>query len=133
MSITAAIRDRLKAQSVAGGRVYRDERPEGTALPAAVIYLVSSPAVSTLDGRRDYQRSRIQIDCFAAGRGAADDLADAVVAAVEATFEAAGVRVDRSFIANRRGDSDRRKEVSGEPGGTTYRTMLDLSVWHSPI
>ena len=52
MSMSADLRDRLVAAGIAGGSIFRDERPQGSALPAVILLVVSDARPSTYDGRQ---------------------------------------------------------------------------------
>lgn len=128
--ISAVIRDALRAASAveeaAFGRIYRDERPQGDPLPAIVILLVSDPRPLTYGGPQSLRRARLQIDCLAARRGAADDLAEAVITAIDGRALANVPRVESVRVIDVRNDSSRDSPT------TTFRTMIDLMVWHHP-
>ena len=128
-SMTAALRDRLKADAgvnaIAATRVYRDERPQGSGLPAIVIMLVSDPRDYTYAGRTDFRRSRVTVECLASSRGAADEMAEAVIAACEGAAVVGATTFQRVIVANQFGDSDRVTD------GTIFRAAVDLFVWHS--
>lgn len=127
MSMSAALRDRLKAAGVAKGSVYRDERTQGSTLPAVVLLVVSDPRPSTHDGRQALRETRVQVDCMAASRGEADEIAEAVIATAEQPGIVSGVRFSRAFV-----DSSRTRSDKPASGGTTFITSLDLMVWHQP-
>lgn len=127
-SMTAALRDRLQAdagvKALAGDRSYRDEREQGSPLPACVLQLISDPRQYDYSGRTEYRRSRVMVECLAFSRGAADELADAVIAAAEGPAQIGTTTFERATVANVYGDSARNSE------GTIFRTAVDLFVWH---
>lgn len=127
MSMSADLRDRLKAADVAGGAVYRDERPQGSALPAVILLVVSDPRPSTYEGRQVLRETRVQLDCQAASRGAADDIAEAAIAAAETAGIYGATRFSRSFV-----DSQRTYSERSDASGTTFVNSLDLMIWHAP-
>ena len=127
MSMSADLRDRAKVADVAGGAVYRDERPQGSPLPAIVLQVASDPRQTTYDDDASLRETRTQADCMAASRGDADLLAEALLAAVLPRGVHGSTRFSRSFVASSRTYSDR---VAA--GGTIFVTSLDLSVWHQP-
>ncbi|CAM3282525.1 MULTISPECIES: tail completion protein gp17 [Sphingomonas] len=127
MSMTADLRDRLKAAKVAGGRVFRDEATQGAALPYVILLTASDPRPSTYDGRQALRETRVQFDVYAASRGDADAVADALIAEAEPAGAVGQTRFSRSFVNSSRNRSD--KPASG---GTTFITSLDLMVWHQP-
>ncbi len=127
MSMSADLRDRLKTAGVARGAVFRDERPQTSALPAAVLLVVSDPRPSTHDGRVSLRETRVQVDCMAASRGEADEIAEAVIGAAEPAGIVGKTRFARSFV-----DGSRSYSSKPDNGGTTFVTSLDLFVWHAP-
>ncbi len=130
MTISAVLRDALKAAPTVsepvGGRIYRDERPQDDPLPAIVILLVSDPRPRTFSGPQSVRRARLQIDCLARSRGVADELAEAVINAVDGHALAALPTVESARVVDTRNDSSR------DSPATTFRTAIDVMVWHYP-
>jgi hypothetical protein len=130
MAISAVLRDALKAAPTVndpvGGRIYRDERPQGDPLPAIVIQLISDPRPLTFSGLQSVRRARLQVDCLATRRGVADDLAEAVIAAIDGRALAALPEVESARVVDVRNDSSR------DSPATTFRTAIDVMVWHYP-
>jgi hypothetical protein len=128
MSMTAALRDALKAlpalTEVAGGRVYRDERPQEDPLPAVVLLLVSDPRPWTFSGPQSLRRARVQIDCLAASRGQADAIAETIIAGIDGRALAKQPPFESAQINNVRNDSARVGSA------TTFRTIIDAMIWH---
>jgi len=135
MSVTAATRDRLKAAApvvaIAGDRAFREERPQGTALPAIVVHGITAPIDYTYSGPSDLQRARVQLDCMAESAGAAEALADAAVAAMDGPAVLGGIRFVQSFVADRRDDSGRGTAGSGAStvNALVFRASVDLFIW----
>ncbi len=127
MSMSADLRDRMKAAGLAGGRIYRDERPPGSALPAVRSVVTSDPRPSTMDGRQVLRETGFQHDCMALSRGEADDLAEAVIDQTEAEAVYGATNFSRSFV-----DQTRRYSERDPAGVLTYVTSLDMRVWHQP-
>ncbi|MDO7841080.1 hypothetical protein [Sphingomonas immobilis] len=125
--MSADLRDRLKAADVAAGRVYRDERPQGSLLSAVRLQVASDPRPSTYEGRQVLRGTLVQADCMAASRGEADELAESLIAAAEPEGVVGTTRFARSFVEASRTYSDRE-----DNGAVTYVTSLDLRVWHQP-
>lgn len=61
-----------------GNRVNWGENPQGWALPAIVLNLISRNEGYSLDGADGISTSRVQVDCYADGYGAALQLGRAV-------------------------------------------------------
>lgn len=127
MAMGADLRDRLKAGGVAVGAVYRDERPQGSSLPAVRFVVVSDPRDSTYEGRTVFRATRVQFDCMATSRGQADEIADAVIDVAEPAGTVGTTKFSRSFVDTSRSYSER-----GADGILTFVTSLDLLVWHQP-
>lgn len=127
MSMSADLRDRMKAAEIAGRRVYRDERPPGTDLPAVRSVVTSDPRPSTMEGRQAFRETGVQHDCMALSRSEADDLAEAVITTTEAAALYGNTNFSRSFV-----DQTRRYSERDPAGVVTYVTSLDMRVWHQP-
>lgn len=127
MSATSDLRDALRAApgvtARVGQRIYRDQRPAGSALGAVVLLLVSDPRPLAFDGPQSLRRARVQIDCLASSRGDADDLADDVITAINGRALTGAGAIESIGVINVRADSSR------DPDATTYRTAIDAMVW----
>jgi hypothetical protein len=127
MSMTADLRDYLKAQGIAGGRVYRDVRPQGSTLPAIRMQQVTDTVSPLMKGDDSLRETLIQIDVFALSRAEADEIGRAVEQSRPARVAIGSTDFRRVFIDG--GDTDSENPASG---GTIYRTRIDLLVWHRP-
>lgn len=127
MSMSGDLRDRLKTAAIAGRRIYRDERPAGSPLPAVRMQVVSDPRPSTMEGRQALRETTVQFDCMGTERAEADDLAEQVIALAEQAGTVGTTSFHRSFVDSLRTYSERSTD-----GVVTYVSSLDLRVWHSP-
>lgn len=127
MRVSADLRDALKAAEVAGGRVYRDERPQGAALPAVVLQVISAPIEPLMKGEQPLGETRIQANCLADSRGSADLLRAEVLAARPLRAVVGETSFRRIMADGGREDSDR-----GQDGKTIFRATIDLIVWARP-
>jgi hypothetical protein len=127
MSMSADLRDRMKTAGLAGGRVYRDERPPGSDLPAVRSVVTSDPRPSTMEGRQALRETGVQHDCMALSRTEADDLAEAVIAETEVAGTYGATKFSRSFV-----DASRSYSERDAAGILTYVTSLDMRIWHQP-
>ena len=127
MSMSADLRDRMKAASLAGGRVYRDERPPGSDLPAVRSVVTSDLRPSTMEGRQALRETGVQHDCMALSRAEADALAEAVIVETESAAIFGTTQFSRSFV-----DASRTYSERDPNGVVTYVTSLDIRVWHQP-
>lgn len=125
MSMSAAFRDRTKDAGIAGGRVFRDERPQGTPLPAVRLQVVSDPRPSTYDGPQRGRGTLLQADCMGGSRGEADAVAEALIALWSAPVIAGEIRFERCFCERLTTSSER-----SDDGKVTFLTSLDFRVWH---
>lgn len=100
MSFKTALRTRIKGDSavsaIAGPNVYWSARPQGSPFPAVVL--------TTIIGERpehftaaSLQRDVVQITCFASTQKVAEELRDAVIAAVVPAATVGGVEFQRAF------------------------------------
>jgi hypothetical protein len=112
--------------AIAAGRVFPGSRPQGSALPAAVLARVSGAPLYADDGEAGLETARIQIDCWAATYGEAKTLARAVTACLSGFDGTVGPTVFQ-FIEL---DSERDLREGGS-GAADYpfRTALDFLVW----
>ncbi|TZG23890.1 DUF3168 domain-containing protein [Sphingomonas montanisoli] len=138
MSITAATRDRLKAagavEAIVSDRVFRDERPQGTPLPAIVLIGAGGATDYHYRGRASVQRVRIQLDCWAGSRGDADALGVAVIEAMEGAADLGSIRFVRAFVTDRRDGSDRGETIAATGAAPlAYRASIDFFVWFKEV
>lgn len=86
MSAPADLRTYLLANAgvsaLIGTRMYPNALPQGATLPAVVYYLISSTHVQSLGGITAAGTCRVQLDCYAATRLAADGVSAPIVAAL---------------------------------------------------
>lgn len=127
MSLSAALRDRLRAASVADGSIYRDERPDTAKLPAVVLLIVSDPQPSGYEGRQKLREARVQLDCIGNDRSEADAIAESAINALEGAGTISGVTFQRSFV----GDVRRRIDATSQEK-SIFTTSPELYVWHHP-
>lgn len=124
-----AIRARLLAAApvtaLAGARIYWVDRPQGDALPAVTLQIVSDPRPQHLKGFQDLRATRVQVDIWAAGYAQKTALAEAVIAAIVPEATGNGIRFDRTLV-------DAVRDL-GDNSGTDFihRTTIDLIVWWS--
>lgn len=127
MSMTADLRDHFKASAIAGARVYRDVRPQGSALPAVRLQQITDTVAPFMKGDDSLRATLVQVDAFALSRSEADEVAKSVEAARPTRATIGETDFRRILIDG--GDTDSETPPSG---GTIYRTRIDLLVWHRP-
>jgi hypothetical protein len=127
MPMTADLRDYWIAAGVASGRVHRDLRPQGTDLPAVSIETITDAIDTFMKGEEALRETRLQINCYGTSRGQADATAAAIIAARPVRESAGGTNFRRLLVDQIGTDNDTPAD-----GATTYRTRVDLIVWHRP-
>jgi hypothetical protein len=124
-----AIIARLLADSgvaaIVATRVFPGSRPQGSALPAAVLNRISGGPEYADDGEVGLEQGRMQIDCWAATYGEAKLLARAVTACLSA-FEGTINTTTFEFI-ELENERDLR-EGGGNSADYPFRTALDFVV-----
>lgn len=110
--------------ALVSGRVDWGVRPQGSALPAVALHLISGGRDLTLDGP-GHREARVQVDCWASDFGGAVTLGRAVETALsghrDTNFQAV-------LLLNEGSDSE-----DGIPGaGRLFRRRLDFFVRFTP-
>lgn len=124
-----ALTDHLMAQAgltaLVSNRITWGRRPQGSALPAVVLHVISRTPQYTMGGASDITSQRIQVDCWGDSYGSAKATARQVTAALSGLkTTVGGVEFLGSFKEGER-DSDEQ----GEGGGMLSRTSMDFIIW----
>lgn len=98
--------------SVAGGRRYWFEAPQGTPLPHVVLYRIDGIPGYTYQGRDAVTSSRVQANCRSTDRFEAKQIARSLIAAVDGyrggSFQLIQIDSDgRDLSEERAGDQER--------------------------
>lgn len=101
--------------ALVGTRIYRRILPQDDDLPAITYTQVSETPLVNLDGENAKRNARFQFDCFGSTDSAAEDLADALRAAMVTDSVFANVRESQSDVY-----TDDSKQ---------YRVTMDFSIW----
>lgn len=123
MTTIEAIRAVLVADVPVNGivseRVYPQVMPQGAALPAIVLTVVSDVPENTFDGTAADRLSarRLQVDCYAKSYLAAQNLAAAVDQALS-SLQAHDLSAER----------DNARDLYDDPT-EIYRVSMDFTVW----
>lgn len=119
------LRARLLASSavtaICGQRITWGRRPQGEALPAIMLTVVSAPREYQLAGPAGLKEARVQVDCWAETYAASKSLARAV------NDQLGGARfasVQGAFL-----DTERDRSDLDAGGKWTHCTSLDFRVW----
>lgn len=126
MDMQGALRARLLGATAAGSRVYWVDRPQGSALPAITLQVISGDRPQTYDGFQSSRQSRVQMDVWAETHAAGTALLEAAIGAVAPRVTANGIQFDRTFFEGERDTSERLGTAN------IYRAGIDLLVRHSP-
>jgi len=130
MSFETAVAARLLADSDIGSivttRVYWQLRPQGSALPAIELSIVTDSRPQNYKRIERRRWTRVQAVAVATDAGTAVALREAVIAALLPPAEAGGVSFGRAqdiFVLPRLN--------TGAPGtDTEFREIVDLRLWH---
>lgn len=119
------LRDDAGMAALQGNRVDWETRPQGGALPATVLTIVSAPLAQNYKGVQPLQRTLVQADLYAATAKELAALESAFMAAILPPMQVDGVSFGRAFINDRRTSSS-----DGKPDFVHCR-QIDFYVWHS--
>lgn len=112
-----------------GRRIDWDEEPQGNPRPAITLQQASDPRPAMMKGHQRLRETRVQIDLWGSSRAELVPIVEAVVARVTQAGIVGGTRFRRSFIDASVDSSSRADGATN----TTFRTRLDVLVWHSPV
>lgn len=104
--------------AIVGASVYWSEYPQGTAIPAIVLNVVSGADQPTLRGTDQVWTYRVQIDCYAANRPQVRQLSRAVIRCLNG-YRDGGIL--GAFIISQR-------DMSAEVDTTAHRYSMDFSI-----
>lgn len=130
MAMEAALRARLITDPatswIVDNRVHWLLRPQGGALPAIVLQLISEIRGQHLKGFQAIVESRVQVNCLAASHVAAVDLAEAAIAAIAPEGDELEVTFMRAMIEAQADDAEET------PTGFVFRRRFDARLfWKS--
>lgn len=112
-------------QAVAGSRVWWVRRPQGSDLPCAILQTVSTVPAYGFAGPKNWQESRVQVDCYALTYAAARGLAAAVATRLSGYSGTQGATQFQGVFQI----SDRDLfEGGGTAEDRIYRVMLEFQV-----
>lgn len=114
---------------VVGGRVSWAERPQGGALPAIVLHLISQPVEYHTQGAVALRQSRVQADCWGATYGSAKAAARALAELLSGFVGEHGATAFQGvFQANARDTRD----AGTDDADRFFRASIDFLVNHQP-
>lgn len=115
--------------ALCGDNIAWHERQRRKPWPALVLTQVGTDRDYSHDGASGVRVTRVQMDCMGDDAGAVEALTLAVLAAIEPAGNVGATAFGQSFL-----DTERTFPPEDLEGGIkVHRTMLDLSIWHSPI
>lgn len=121
-----ALTAQLIAAGVASGRVYWAERPQGSALPAVVLYKISVTPVDSDDDGDDLVATRVQCDCLGPTALDAITTCRALKAALPKSFERDGVSFQGAYH-----DGELQDFATSTAGERVHRNSVDFILWHA--
>ena len=131
--IGEAIITQLKTEStvtdLAGTRFRPDELAQKETLPAVAYFIFAEDSEASLSGKVGMAETRLQLDCYAVTRSAANGLADAIIDKLDGiTGTFSGINVYQCFKDNRYYRAD-----APTPGASISRrrVVLDCVIIHS--
>lgn len=127
MSMSADLRDLLKAAGVANARVYRDEIPTSVTGGRVRLQVITETRDPLMKADNALNGDTVQVDCFGPDRATADDVAAQVLAARPVRAVHGSTDFRRITL-----DGSRQSSERSQAGEVTYRTSLDLLVWWRP-
>lgn len=117
-ALWTALTEDAGVSAIVGTSVYWSEYPQGAAVPAIVLNIVSGEDQPTLQGTDQVWTYRVQIDCYAMNRPEVRQLSRAVIDCLNG-YRAGGIL--GAFIISQR-------DLSAEVDATAHRYSMDFSI-----
>ena len=131
MDMEGALRARLLAAPAVTGlaqqRVYWENRPQGSALPAIVLDMVTDIRDQTLGGFQSLLAAHVQASVYALSFAEKKQLKEAVIAAIAPQSEANGIWFDP---ATEIAATPRNEQVETQ---YIYADLIDFTVHYRPV
>lgn len=83
VALRTILKNDAGVSALVGSRIYWGDRPQGSALPAIVLNLISDGRGYLMDGADATQQYRVQIDAFGASYASMDALRNAIITCLE--------------------------------------------------
>lgn len=124
MDMEAALRARLLAavSALVGSRVYWEERPQGSALPAITLLLVVDERDQHMGGFHDLKKALLQVDVWATSFASKKAIKEAVIAALAPAHSGNGVTF-RGAVNIRSRPANERLETQ-----LVYREIIEMDL-----
>jgi hypothetical protein len=131
-----ALTNHLLAQAglaaLVGNRITWTRRPQGSALSAIVLHVISRTPAYTMDGPTNATPQRIQTDCWAKSYAEAKAVARQVTAALSGTHPSIGDGASPETFVDFLGsfkEGERDSFEQGAGGEALYRVGMDFIIW----
>lgn len=119
------LRGNADVSALVGERVHWAARPQGGALPAITLHMISPGRGYDHGGANGLRRPRVQIDCWGATHASAKAVARAAIAALEPAATIGTTDFVRGFL-----DGERDFEPGTLADGTkVHRVTIDFFLW----
>lgn len=132
MSVAADLATYLLAQSsvsaLIGSRIETDKLAQGETLPAVMLQVISRTHVQHLQGITTAGTVRVQIDCYAATRLAADAVAEAIVAALRLLAATPAAIGAGTFVGDLEIQGPRSEATGPDDGSDEWEYVASLDV-----
>lgn len=112
--------------SQVGARVAWELRPQGGALPAVSLTMVSAPRDYTMQGRDRLTGYLVQVDAWAGTLSVRENLAAAIITALD---EVGGGALKAAFIENQRDTFEVGQGPDAAGSSDFYRSSFDVRIW----
>lgn len=117
-------------KAICAERGYPDILPKDCLLPAFTYEVISEIPSHHLGGTSGLRQARVQFDCYADSRKQANELDEAILAAIDMVRNTLGGTFCNTVQAQERiSDSDKPEDGSDE---WRFRTIRDYLVWYIP-
>lgn len=130
MRVNQALVALLRGETAAGNRVYPAPLPQGATLPAITYQQVSGQTLYTHDGDSQFRTARFQVDAWADGAAAVNDLAEEIHAILSGNKGDVGTPGDNIHIT---GIFEDNSVADFDPPTGKYRVMADYLIQHRPV
>jgi len=133
VSLETSIDTRLNAVTaltdIVSTRIYRQQRPRGSALPCVVYQRITSSVVNHAGGVTATKNTRIQVDSLASTASGARTLADAVAGAISGWSNSGGT--PSISMCHQMSDVDLVAGPDHGEDAPRYRVSQDYELWYS--
>lgn len=114
--------------AIVGRKIYRNSRPAGKGLPCLVFSRVSNVSLNESTGPTGTEHARIQVDCYARGDAAAEELAAAVKETLCGWSRDSSPAIGAAQMTTEFDDSEPDEEGGGQ---LLHVVRQDYSIWYA--